>query len=168
MRFEARPETKDMELKTLFPDWDRQTLEKTARWGRPPGATDRLVVNMLRHRFTNYDQTSPHNFESACHAISDRYQWLRVETEMQVQHRQREQDNEDASWSRSVERAQRRERRDKAKASRAAIGGFARGDRVRALGLFGSITWLGETRVEVEFEDPKHRQRLFAADVVAT
>jgi hypothetical protein len=54
------------------------------------GKIDRYVVNMLRHRHSNYDrrQTSE-NFMKFCSAISERYGWLAAECTRQMEHRER-------------------------------------------------------------------------------
>ena len=75
-------------IATWFPDWTVNKLTKTAighasdpaidRDHEPSCAPDvRLVVNMLRHEYTDYDMDqSAERHAEACAAIAATYPWL--------------------------------------------------------------------------------------------
>jgi len=91
-----------MTIKIFFPDWDRPKLEKIAVrhaievnscYDRDPdySKTERLVVNMLRHEFTDYDnEQSASRFIAACTAIAAHYPWLSDECHHQIAKRRKQ------------------------------------------------------------------------------
>jgi hypothetical protein len=82
-----------------FPNWSRSRLECVARehaldraierdddLGDPP--VDRLVVNMLRHEFSDYDEVATAERHAAiCRAIATSFPWLATESERQIERR---------------------------------------------------------------------------------
>ncbi len=74
-------------LKVFFPPWDRQKLEReTIGSGWVP--VDRYVVNMLRHKFTNYDVSrTAARHRAACEAIAANFEWLSPECARQIERR---------------------------------------------------------------------------------
>lgn len=124
----------------------------------PPDDDHRLVVNMLRHKFTDYDDdqsTSRHR--AACERITARYPWLADECTRQVAvragaHTQAEQMLRDWVVDRERERAQRR---DLVAASHAGITDLTVGQHVTVTVhghvRQGVLTKVARSRVTVEF-----------------
>lgn len=169
------------------PDWDRSRLEDRAiahaeelswergGYGWRGGDVDRIVVNMLRHEFTDYDETqSGQTPTAACRAIGARYPWLAGECECQL--RRRRAADEDAAalaeMMNAEEGARRRWRRERAAESRQAIRQLALGMTVRARtrrhDRVARIIKLGRSRITVEFRIKSGQRRtavLYARDV---
>ncbi|ORA75249.1 hypothetical protein BST28_22135 [Mycolicibacter kumamotonensis] len=174
------------ELRVSFPSWSRETLERHAishaedvaiERGHIPGdgPVDRLVVNMLRHEFTTYDETQTVAVhKAACEAIAARYGWLGPECERQV--RQREQAERDAQLAvlagLDEEAAARQWQHDRVAESRATIGALTVGMVVNATvkGHFreATVTKVGRSRVTVAFRLKSGAERtalVYARDV---
>ena len=89
------------QIRTSFPHRQRSLLEKLAiqsaievnsSYRHKPDCSkiDRLIVNMLRHEFTDYDQDrSLSRFIEACNAISANYPWLNDECLRQIAKRRK-------------------------------------------------------------------------------
>jgi hypothetical protein len=174
-----------MSMKIFFPDWSRVQLERTAlkhasaislAYDRDfdPSQTDRLVVNMLRHEFTDYDDNqSVGRFMKACSEMAVRYPWLSEECERQML-RRRQIDETAEAWGKMAEAQGQREaeeRRARSAASAEAIADLHIGQRVRARvrghERIGTITWIGRRRVEIAFKiasGAERTHRLFASE----
>jgi hypothetical protein len=173
-------------VKTWFPDWSRRRLERTAlahaidvslAYDRDfdPSLTDRLVVSMLRHEFTDYDDDQRvGSFESACAAIAQRFAWLWDECARQVTRRRAmEVEEEDLRSIWEAEERRRGEFRQKRSAdSVRAIADLGLGtevtSRVRGHLRHGTITWRGRKRVEITFTIKSGEvctHRLYASEV---
>jgi hypothetical protein len=100
-----------VKLRTYFPNWDRDKLisrawqhvndlamdrawEVGASWTPTDNASDtedhdlRVVVNMLRHEHTDYDDDqSNERHAAACRRISEKFPWLAEECERQIRTR---------------------------------------------------------------------------------
>ena len=157
-------------MKTRFPSWSRSHLEKVALkhafdvsfdTGRDfdPTLSDRLVVNMLRHEFSDYDDNqSATNFSAACAEIAIRFLWLAPECERQMA-RRRENDAAADDAHEMFERAtleQQIRRRAISAASSEVIRSLRIGDRVTALvrgrQRSGTIVWVGRKQIEFSFK----------------
>jgi len=169
-----------------LPDWSRQKLEETAlahawelalEFGHDPSEAciERLVVNMLRHEFTDYDADQGQEAKRRiCGAIAERFPWLAAECGRQIDQRRRE-DAEAARWRELAEcmqeeRAQHAAARSRA--SREAIAGMPVGTKVmaRVAGRerAGTIVWHGRARVDVAYtikSGQERTTRLYASDV---
>jgi hypothetical protein len=136
---------------------------------------DRLVVNMLRHEYSNYDNDQSQNAHRVvCEAIGNQFAWLYQECRRQIERRA---DNENIEaefrtarrqWE-SVEKARRALR---SRTSSEVIGAFNIGDHVIAAiagrEREGTITWIGRRRVEVAYvikTGAARSRRLDASDV---
>jgi hypothetical protein len=87
--------------RTQLPEWSRTRLESQAlgavyldlaheRSVRESANVDRLVVNMLRHEFSDYDaDQSQDAHEFVCRTIGTKYVWLSEECERQIESRVR-------------------------------------------------------------------------------
>jgi len=173
-------------MRTRFPDWGRECLEKVAlehaievsvASGREfdSSLTGRLVANMARHEFTDYDEDqSTERFAEACAAIADRYPWLSGECNAQVARRRLA----DAQATLAAEMEQRwrqdeaERRRERSAEAAEAIGGLVLGQRARARvkgqERTGVLTWIGRRRVELAFtikSGEERSARLFANEV---
>ena len=78
----------------------RHAVAWDLKWGRPGASAsvpmDRLVVNLLRHIYTDYDDDQSFDrFSQACDAIARRYPWLAEECAHQIGQRATE---EEAGW----------------------------------------------------------------------
>jgi hypothetical protein len=156
-------------MKTWFPNCSRPHLERTALdhaielavasgRGVETSATDRLVVNMLRHEFTDYDDDpSVANFSSACRAIARRFSWLGQQCTRQVAQRRRAEVEKSALLEMHEEEkgCRREDRRRRSLASIPVIEGLVIGTPVtavvRGFPRQGTITWRGRRRVEITF-----------------
>jgi len=155
-------------IATRFPRWSRDGLEKAARRHRPEvdfayghepsdiDNVDRLVVNMLRHGFSDYDQDQSrdaHRF--VCQAIKERFAWLADECDRQIERRARAEDLESAFLSVALEqiKLEHERRTERSRLSSEVIGDFNVGDqviaRIAGRDRGGTITWIGRKRVEV-------------------
>lgn len=157
------------ELTVCFPAWSREVLERRAishaedvalERGHLPGdgPVDRLVVNMLRHEFTNYDSAQTVSMHrAACEAIAGRYGWLRPECERQIQARERAERDELSALmvTEAQEAAAKKWRQDRVSESRAAIAALAVGIAVNATvkghSRAATITKVGRSRITVAF-----------------
>jgi hypothetical protein len=152
-------------------------IEVSVAYGREfdGSLTDRLVVNMARHRFTDYDEDqSFERFAQACAAIAERYPWLSGECNAQVARRRLA----DAQATLAAQTAQRwredqvERRRARSAEAAQAIGGLALHRRARARfkghERTGVLTWIGRRRVELAFtlkSGEERRARLYANEV---
>ena len=181
-----RTQLQQRSLKTRFPDWPLGTLERTAcehaaqfylAYGCDPdfANVDRLVVNMLRHEFTDYDDDQTRtSHAAACRAIAARYPWLGVECERQVKRRAEAQriEAEFARMAEEMEREERRRRLRRSEESARLIAFLKVGDcvttRIDGHERVGLITWVGRRRVEISYNlktgEPRKR-RLYASEV---
>ena len=177
-------------LRTAFPRWSRARLERVARehaaavamaygdFADVTAPSERLVVNMLRHEFTDYDDDqSARRHQQACDAIADRYPWLRDECLRQVQAR-KEREHEAALWEvaarAEVERT-RQWRRQRVTESHTSIGAISVGDevsvRVRGHDRIARVTKVGRSRVTVHYAIKNGQARealVYARDVTPT
>jgi hypothetical protein len=174
------------EIEMAFPGWPREKLERVVEShavdvallrGCVPGDApmERLVVNMLRHEFTSYDDgPTQEAHRVVCEAIAARFGWLREECERQIQARAR-QEAEEAGWAaaaREYEVAQAAWRRKRAAESRDGVSQFAVGMRVSA-SVKGhrrdaTVVKVGRSRVTVAFQIKSGAERtaqLYARDV---
>ena len=174
-------------IQTRFPDWSRVKLETIARqhadevalaYGRVGAETDdvdRLVVNMLRHEFTNYDDDQiEHAHRLACEAIKARCPWLGDECHRQITRRAAA-EQEDAAFAEMAEHWERAEKarlEERSRDSSLVIGALKVGDEVIAhiVGRErrGTITWVGRLRVEVRYvikTGEARTRRLYASTV---
>lgn len=173
-------------MKTRFPDWSHRRLERTALAYAidvslacdrdfDPSLTDRLVVNMLRHEFTDYGNHQPfENFDSACSAIAERFPWLRGECARPILHRGAMEAQEAdllAMWGRQ-ERRLREQRQMRAADPVRAIDGIDLGTeitaRVRGVQRRGTVTWRGRKRAGITFtikSGQERTHRLYALEV---
>jgi hypothetical protein len=155
-------------LETFLPDWHRHRLEAVARkhadelsWmrggtGNDSDDVDRLVVNMLRHEFTSYEEEQDlRAYRAACVAIGMRYPWLADECERQIARRLRD-DAERKSRLESFEaeeRARKLWRHERSVTSAKVVGslsvGMKVGVRIKGRDRTAVITWMGRSRVEV-------------------
>lgn len=172
-----------------FPNLSRHRLIKAARDHAVElevscgvQATDRddvrLVVNMLRHEYTDYDadQSAPRH-RAACEAIAARYPWLAAECARQIKVRAAaEQVNEQMiqEWLAEEER-RRTQKRDLIAASRAVIDDLTVGQHVTATVRghvrHGVLTKVARSRVTMEFTLRTGAARtvtLYAAEVRPT
>lgn len=130
--------------------------------GREPGdggPVDRLVVNMLRHKYTNYDANpSQENHRIACEAVATRYHWLKPECERQIQARMESVafEREAASWAEETLASERADRRARVDESRQVIGQFSEGMMVIATvkghQRVATVLKVGRTRLTVGFK----------------
>jgi len=175
-----------MTIKTFFPDWDRPKLEKIAVrhaievnscYDRDPdySKTERLVVNMLRHEFTDYDnEQSASRFIAACTAIAAHYPWLSDECHHQIAKRRKTESERTAhlQMAQEMRDQEHQENRQRSDASATAISSLYIGQtvrgRVRGIERVGEITWIGTRRVEFSFRiatGQERRYRLYASEV---
>jgi hypothetical protein len=171
-------------MKTRFPDWPRERLEKTAirhacdvalhyaRAEVSDAPVDQLVVNMLRHEFTSYDESQ--TLEShglACEAIAARYPWLADECRRQAEARARR-EREEASLAAGYADFMA-EQKARVSESLKAIGQFSAGMRVVAT-VKGHqrdavVVKTGRSRVTVSFRLKSGAERtaaVYAAELV--
>jgi hypothetical protein len=175
-----------LDVRVDLPDWSRKQLEDTALahggelallYGREPGeaSIERLVVNMLRHEFTDYDvDPSLEAKRRSCVAIAERFPWLAEEGCRQIDQRKR-QEAEAAMWSEMADFLQRERAQKAAERSRAfreAISLMPAGTKVmaRVAGREreGTIVWQGRARVDVAYtikSGQERTKRLYASDV---
>jgi len=173
-------------VKIDLPDWSRQKVEKRAfahawelalEYGHDPSEAciERLVVNMLRHEFTDYDADQGQEAKRrSCVAIAERFPWLAAECGRQIDQRRCE-EAEAARWREMAElmeqeRAQRVAQRSRA--SREAIVRMPVGTKVlaRVAGRerAGTIVWQGRARVDVAYtlkSGQERTRRLYATEV---
>ena len=173
-------------MRTHLPDLSRAQLERRAlehaigmsvACGRPFEASnsDRLVVNMLRHEFTDYDDDqSALAHKAACDAIKAAYPWLEAECDAQAARRKATDAFDAASieMAEATERRRRTWRHDRVQQSRAAIVELSVGAsvtaRVDGRERTGTITWRGRSRVEVAYTTKAGEgrvRRIYARDV---
>jgi hypothetical protein len=174
-------------LEECFPDWSREKLERIARqraieldldYGRTVSdheSVDRLLVNMLRHELTNYDDDQNQEVDRlACEVIKARCPWLGHECDRQVGHR-RFTELRDGGFFEMAEQwamEERQRREERSRASSVIISTLIVGDEVCArIGgheRVGTIAWLERRRVEVAYvikSDEARTRRLFAVDM---
>ena len=174
-------------METFFPDWHRSRLESVAArhadeisferggMGCECGDIDRLVVNLLRHEFTSYDDDqSAQAHRAACLAIKARFPWLADECERQIARRA-----SDDAWFHSMldayeaeERARKLWRQERSARSAEVIGslsiGLSVGVKIKGHHRAGVITWLGRSRVEVAYSiksGAERRAKVYASEV---
>lgn len=171
-------------LQTRFPEnWSRSRLKREAvdhtaslsDDGYVPADTDRLVVNMLRHEYTNYDdhQTAARHRE-ARQVIAVRFPWLADECDRQIRRRVAE----DSEWeiarqvAQEADAARARWRSERAAQSRSEIGRFEVGMlvafQVRGHDRTGRVVKVGRSRVTVKYRIKSGAERtalLYARDV---
>ncbi|MGW4817026.1 hypothetical protein ACWEPB_36025 [Kitasatospora cineracea] len=166
---------------TWFPDRDRAHLVAAAErhaldlslaygYAAVGEGEKRLVVNFLRHQYTDYDygeQTSARH-RATCEAVAARYPWLTEECRARIA-RRRHNDESDAlaasAWEH--ERGIEQEARQAvAAASREAVRQLAIGDvaefedgRVRGGRRAATVTNIGRSKVTVEFTLASGEQR---------
>ena len=177
-------------IQTDFPDLSRKRLVRLARDHALSLAVDRghddigndsddrLVVNMLRHEFTDYDtDQSAGRHRDACDAIAARYPYLAAECARQVA--AREADERDAAQFAEAYLAEQRQlaeqRRALIAASRQAVDKLAVGKHVvatvRGHVRRGVLTKVARSRVTMEFSLASGAPRtatLYAAQVHAS
>ncbi|MDH2904575.1 MAG: hypothetical protein PXZ08_11605 [Actinomycetota bacterium] len=170
-----------------FPEWTRERLEQVAtnhaikiaiergyEIGDAP--VDRLVVNMLRHEFSDYDAdpTAPRH-AMACRSIAAQFPWLSEECERQVARRTRDEkiDVSMRVYAEAQAEASRQWRAERVRESRAAIRSLTVGERVvaRIAGADrqGIVTWIGRSKVEINYRTKSGAERwkrLYARDIV--
>jgi hypothetical protein len=172
---------------TRFPNWSRETLEQAAfdqamamdifsgRDFRTSDSVDRLVVNMLRHEFTDYDndQRQEHH-RLVCLSIKSRYVWLSEECDRQIERRARAERMEIEYLIETQRRAlEERERRaERSKTSQEIIATFKVGGeviaRIGGRNRCGTVTWVGRKRVEIRYaikSGEVRTRRLYASDL---
>jgi hypothetical protein len=173
-------------LKTNFPNWYREKLERVAidhdlersLWtGFVPGDSpmDRLVVNMLRHEFTNYDENQTQEMHrEACEAIAARFGWLGYECAKQIARRAEEEElARDVNASQEAWLAEAAQwRRERVQESHQAIKALRVGMRVTAKvqghEREATVTQVGRSRVSVAFRIKTGAERtalVYARDV---
>jgi hypothetical protein len=174
-------------IRTDFPDLSRKRLVRLARdhaldlaldrgYDDPENAgDDRLVVNLLRHEFTDYDiDQSADRHREACEAIAARYPYLAAECARQVA--ARETAEQDAQQFAEMYLMQQREhaerRREMIAASRRAIVDLTVGQHVvatvRGHVRHGVLIKVARSRVTMEFAIASGASRtavLYAAQV---
>lgn len=144
----------------------------------PSGDDHRLVVNMLRHEYTDYDADQcASRHRGACEAIAARYPWLAAECARQIADRdaaERESEEMAQAWLAEQEQ-QRARRRELVVASRAVIVGLAVGQHVTATVRghvrHGVLIKVARSRVTMEFTLRSGASRtatLHAAEVAPT
>jgi hypothetical protein len=169
-------------IEAFFPNWQRSKLEKIAiqraievnsRYNRDPDCskTDRLVVNMLRHEFTDYDKDrNLRRFIEACTAISANYPWLNDECRRQIAKRRKSEAERTAHLQMMQEEQEVNRQRSNESTQlidRFYIGQTVQG-RIRGHNRIGEITWIGTRRVEISFRlapGQERRYRLYASQV---
>ncbi|MFJ1756500.1 hypothetical protein [Kitasatospora sp. NPDC088134] len=160
-------------VRTWFPDYDRARLVAladshaldiaVAHGGKDVGPNEeRLVVNLLRHHYTDYDQheqTSARH-RAACEAIAERYPWLAEECRAQIGRRERLglEAADIAAGLEADREVERQERQALVAVSRAAAKKLTVGDAVafedgRAHGgrRTATVTAVGRSMVTVEY-----------------
>lgn len=170
-----------------FPDWPQQRLERVAEqhaseiaaaYGRDSEApVDRLVVNLLRHEFTAYDQAPTQEAHRiACDAIAARFPWLAEECRRQVRARAADERlvQEGVQMMEAAANEGKRFRAERVAESKAVIGRLKPGMQVRAkvAGRLRNATILkvGRSRVTIEFSIKSGARRealLYARDLDA-
>lgn len=174
------------ELEIDFPGWTRAKLERVAaehaievalsRDGMPSQAQDdRLVVNMLRHEFTNYDNDpNQEAHRRVCAAIAEQYGWLHAECQRQIHARARQEESERSAFEylQAQADAESRWRRERSAQSREAIPTFTVGMAVAATvkghRRDATVTKVGRSRISVSFQIKSGAERtalLYARDV---
>lgn len=157
------------EIEIAFPHWPRRKLERVAQGhavdvalSRAAVAGDapveRLVVNMLRHEFTSYDDGPTQEAHRVVgEAIAARFGWLRAECERQIRARA-QLEAEQARWiaaAREHEAAEAAWRRERAAESRDVISQFDVVMRVTATvkghRRDATVIKVGRSRVTVAF-----------------
>lgn len=152
-----------------FPDWDRRRLERAAvdhtidlAMARGQVTADfpvgQLVVNMLRHEFTSYDERPTQAaHRAACEAIAGRYPWLAEECHRQVAVRA-ERERQEREWLAVAEEQQaawvawRRERVMESQAVCARLGvGMPVTVKVKGHQRDATVVKVGRSRVTVRF-----------------
>jgi hypothetical protein len=169
-------------IETFFPNWQGSKLEKIAvqraievnsYYDRDPDCskTDRLVVNMLRHEFTDYDcDQSTSRFIAACDAISTHYPWLNDECRRQIAKRRKSEAERTAHLQMMQEEQEVNRQRSNESSQfidRFYIGQTVQG-RIRGHNRIGEVTWIGTRRVEISFRlatGQERRYRLYASQV---
>jgi hypothetical protein len=176
-------------LSVRLPDWDRRRLEDRAvararelaiergycDWWTAD--VDRLVVNMLRHEFTGYDESRSQRAHAiVCEAIAGKYSWLAAECERQTRRRRDSERLEAAAVSayEEHEEAQRVWRRERVAESREAIRQLVVGTRIlaRVKGheRVARIVKVGRSRVTISYRIKSGEERtalVYARDVEA-
>lgn len=156
-------------IRAEFPALSRRQLVRAARdhaldlavqYEREAPSCDdhRLVVNLLRHEYTDYDadQSAPRH-RAACQAIAARYPWLAAECARQITAREtaeQEAARMEREWRAEQEQRQA-EKRELVAASRAAITALVVGQHVTATVRghvrHGVLTKVARSRVTMEF-----------------
>jgi hypothetical protein len=137
---------------------------------------DRLVVNMLRHEHTAYDDNQNQDaHRAACEAIARKYPWLREECERQINRRaQNENFEEMVREQYEDEQAEAaRYRQERVEQSKAVIGALSPGmtvtAHVRGYVREAVIVSVGRSRVKVAFRLKTGEEReamVYARDVL--
>ncbi|MFD0353002.1 hypothetical protein ACFVHW_04520 [Streptomyces sp. NPDC127110] len=172
-----------MAVMTFFPRrMARTRLEKLAQkhaselnsfFEREPAfhgvPVERLVVNLLRHEYTDYDEEqTPDRHREACEAIAAAYPWVAEECERQIQRRTRAEKDAERfqDWFEAERELRRDEARELRERSTAAIGALDIGQRVsfrkQGRGYEGLISKVGRTRVTVTYNLRDGQERSWA------
>jgi hypothetical protein len=174
-------------IETWFPRWSQAILETTAQrhaidldmeYGRSSseaGDIDRLVVNMLRHELTRYNEDqSQETHRLICEAIKARYAWLTHECDRRIEKRASA-ERESKIYGEILQdwaNEDRERRAERSQLSSEVIGTMKVGDRViaRIAGRerTGTISWIGRRRLEVRYNIKSgelRTRRLYACDV---
>ena len=169
-----------------LPGWDRRRLERTAvehtielAMARGQGIGDapaeQLVVNMLRHEYTSYDDSPTQAaHRAACEAIAARFGWLAGECQRQIAVRELR-ERQGREWAAAAERhraeqqAWRRERvTESREACRQLSVGMAVTAKVKGHVRRATVVKVGRSRVTIGFRLKTGAERVavvYARDV---
>lgn len=158
-------------IKHNFPNWTTEKLQNKALeharalalqredflW-EPPDNIDRLVVNMLRHKYTNYDSNQTiQTHKEACLAIAEKYLWLKEECDRQIRRRQEEEDfmNVLVKAEQAEKEQKQKQRRSTIESSTTIIKTLNVGQevtiKVQGYQRVGTIKKINRTKVEIEY-----------------
>jgi len=157
-------------VRTELPNLNRERLENRAQrhaddiamergWGDTNCSIDQLVVNMLRHEYTDYDndQTAARH-TAANRAIAARYPWLAAECDRQTERRTAEERDSAALWADHLAMQEQIAlmRQETIAASRAICGSFHVGQPVeltiKGHQRSGTVVKVGRSRLTVHYE----------------
>ncbi|HUZ42331.1 MAG TPA: hypothetical protein VMU68_13190 [Acidimicrobiales bacterium] len=174
--------------RTWFPRWSQTRLEIVARKraqaiylarDRFPSDShdiDRLVVNMLRHEFSNYDDDQGEEAHRLiCRAVTAQYKWLSDECDKQIERRARSERQGREYMIMALEHAaaERERRVERSRLSGEVIDTMRVGDvgfaRVAGFEHRVTITWVGRRRIEVSYtlkSGANRKPQIYACDFV--